>query len=290
MRPRLILNADDFGLTRGVNLAIAELFQAGALSSATLMGTGEAFDHAVAIAKQLPGLGVGCHVVLVDGHPLVAPEKIPTLVGSDRESLRSSLGAFSRAALLGKLDAADIEREAGAQISRLLDCGIKLTHLDTHKHTHIFPVVLRPLLRVAARFGIAAIRNPFEQTWSLRIGRGRRLRRLQIRLLGLSERSFHKQVQKYAGRIRTTDGAIGISATGDLDAETLTSLLNHLPAGTWEFVCHPGLCDQDLKNTTTRLLEQREIERKALLGVAWQAADEKDFELISFLALGAGTL
>ena len=284
MTSRLIVNADDFGLTRGVNRAIAELYRAGALSSATLMANGDAFADAVTIAQELPGLGVGCHVVLTDGRPLCSPEQIPTLLGPDRRSLRPSLSGFARSALLGRLDEADIEREASAQVMRLLEGGIRPTHLDSHKHTHMFPVVLRALLRVAERFQIAAIRNPFEQRWSLHFGRGRVLRRLQIQVLGLLEQSFHARLRTHDGRIRTTRGAVGVSATGDLDEATLASLLAKLPQGTWELVCHPGFCDGDLERTTTRLKSEREVEREALLRLIPRALKERVTELVSFAA------
>lgn len=286
MPPRLILNADDFGLTPGVNRAVAELHRAGVLTSATLMANSVAFADAVAIARSLPSLGVGCHVVLTDGVPLSAPSSIPSLLGPDRRSFRAPLSAFARAALLSRLDPAEIELEATAQISRLLDAGIRPTHLDTHKHTHLFPQVLGPLLRVAERLGIPAIRNPFEQPWSLDLGRGRILRRLQIRLLGLLEASFHRQPQIRSGIVRTTSGSLGVSATGDLDAATLSQLLAHLPAGTWEFVCHPGYSDPDLDRITTRLRHQRDIEREALLSVLPPALQSSSApELISFAAL-----
>ena len=285
MTSRLIINADDFGLTRGVNRAIAELFRAGALSSATLMANGEAFADAVSLARELPGLGVGCHVVLTDGRPLSRPEEIPTLLGPDRRLLRPSLAAFARSALLGSLNQAEIEHEASAQVSRLLESGIRPTHLDSHKHTHMFPVVLRALLRVADRFSVPALRNPFEQSWSLHLGRGRPLRRLQIRLLGLFEQNFHAQLQQYGGRIQTTSGAIGVSATGDLDEATLALVVDDLPSGTWEFVCHPGFCDHDLESVRTRLQGERDVERAALAKIIPRSVHEGTFELASFAAL-----
>ncbi len=290
MTSRLIVNADDFGLTRGVNRAIAELYRAGALSSATLMANGDAFADAVTLARELPGLGVGCHIVLTDGQPLSPPEQIRTLLGPDRRSLRPSFSAFTQSVLLGQLDEADIEHEASAQVTRLLESGLRPTHLDSHKHTHMFPVVLRALLRVAERFRIPAIRNPFEQRWSLHLGRGRVLRRLQIRLLGFMEPGFHTQLRRHGGRIQTTRGAIGVSATGDLDAATLAFLLAKLPSGTWELVCHPGFCDDDLRRTTTRLRREREVEREALLTLVPRAVDEGAVGLISFAALGDASI
>src|ERR1700692_4692172 len=115
MAPRLIINADDFGLTTGINRAIAELHQARALTSATLMATGPAFSDAVSVALANPTLGVGCHIVLTDGIPVSPPETIPTLLGPDRKTFRPSLLDFIQALLRGSIREDDIEREALAQ-------------------------------------------------------------------------------------------------------------------------------------------------------------------------------
>src|ERR1700744_6112728 len=95
MLPRLIINADDFGLTRGVNRAIAELHDAGVITSATLMANGAAFDDAVATARARPTLAIGCHIVLVDGTPVSDPATIPTLLGPDRRTFHNSLAKFA---------------------------------------------------------------------------------------------------------------------------------------------------------------------------------------------------
>src|SRR5580700_3592010 len=103
MAPRLIINADDFGLTPGINRAIEELHQAKVLTSATLMATGPAFDHAVAIAHANPTLGVGCHIVLFVVKATAPPERIPTIIGPDRKTFRPSLIDFVQALLLGNI-------------------------------------------------------------------------------------------------------------------------------------------------------------------------------------------
>jgi len=266
MPPHLIINADDFGLTPGINRAIAELHQAHALTSATLMATGPAFDDAVATAHANPTLGVGCHVVLTDGVPASPPDTIPTLLGPDGKSFRPSLLNFVQALLRGQIHEEDIEREALAQIQKLQRAGIPITHLDTHKHTHLFPAVTRPLLRVAERTSIHAIRNPFEQRWSLSLGHGNRLRRFQIKLLSRLHKKFEAHPQLRTASILTTDGTIGISATGRLNQPTLHEILQSLPnTGTYELCCHPGYNDTDLDRVTTRLRTHRDIERKALL-------------------------
>ncbi len=282
MAARLILNADDFGLTRGINRAIAELHAAGALTSATLMANGPAFDDAVAIARAQPTLGVGCHIVLTDGTPLSPPETIPTLIGPDGKDFRPSLGRFFRDAMRGKISEADIAREATAQIQRLQQAGITITHLDTHKHTHILPAVTRPLLAVAERAGIRAIRNPFEQSWSLRIGRSNRMRIAQVTLMKLLRPSFLRYPQIVSGAVRTTNGTIGVSATGRLDAMALRKALDNLPAGTWEVVCHPGYNDADLDAVTTRLRDSRDIERLALLEIFTNNSHPSAPELIHY--------
>jgi chitin disaccharide deacetylase len=266
MATRLIINADDFGLTKGVNRAVAELHSAHALSSATLMATGLAFDDAVAVALANPALGVGCHVVLTDGVPVCDPRSIPTLIGADGRSFRPSLVDFIRALLRGRIREEEIEREALAQVQKLQQAGIAVTHLDTHKHAHLFPAVTRPLLRVAAHASVGAIRNPFERGRSLTLRHGSRLRRFQVKLLGGLQTRFERQPQIRNGQVLTTDGTIGISATGRLVADTLREILEALPAeGSFELCCHPGYNDKDLDSVTTRLRGHRDVERVALL-------------------------
>src|SRR6267154_351134 len=266
MPPQLIINADDFGLTPGVNRAIAELHQAKALTSATLMATGAAFEDAVAIAHANPALGVGCHIVLTDGTPVSPPKSIPTLIGSDGKNFRPSLIDFIQALLRGAIRQDDIEREAVAQVQKLQCAGINVTHLDTHKHTHLFPAVARPLLRIAELCSVSAIRHPFEQAWSLALGHGNRIRRLQVKLLGNLKTRFERQPQVHDTHVLTTDGTIGISATGNLYGETLHQILHAMPAeGAFELCCHPGYNDRDLDRITTRLRAHRDIERNALL-------------------------
>jgi predicted glycoside hydrolase/deacetylase ChbG (UPF0249 family) len=266
---RLIINADDFGLTGGVNQAILELNAAQVLPSATLMATGAAFRGAVHAAFQQPSLGIGCHIVLVDGQSELHHSQLPTLAPGGQ--LRSSLNAFTLDLFAGRIAAQEIETEAVAQIRKVQSAGITVTHLDTHKHTHMFPQVLRPLIRAAQACGVPAIRNPFEPSWSLRLTRGApAARRLQVRTLRLFRRSFLRSIHR-AG-LRTTDGALGVLATGTFDAEYVLRLLRKMPAGTWELVCHPGYIDDALRQANTRLIDTREAERTALLSAFQQPA------------------
>jgi predicted glycoside hydrolase/deacetylase ChbG (UPF0249 family) len=267
MAARLILNADDFGLTRGINRAVGELHAAGALTSATLMATGPAFDDAVDVAHAHPGLGVGCHIVLIDGVPAAPLEKIPSLLGPDGKTFRPTLSSFLLDLTRGNIDEGHVLIECLFQIDRLQRAGISVTHLDTHKHTHIWPAIARPLLHAAERTGIPAVRNPFERDWSVSLGAGSLSRTIQLRLIQYLRPRFLALPQIASGLVRTTDGTLGIAATGNLNAATIVSMLAAMPEGTWELCCHPGHNDTDLDAIVTRLRVHRDTERRALLDI-----------------------
>ena len=284
MTTGLIVNADDFGLTSGVNRAIIELHAAGVLTSATLMARAAATDKAIEIAKATPSLGVGCHLVLVDGEPVRSAEKDIPAISDGKQHFLPKLGQFL--ARIHTRSVADVQREiemeARAQLELLLSRGVRLTHIDTHKHTHMFPRVLRPVLRAAGSCGIRAVRNPFEPAWSVRSTPSAPLtRRQQVRLLRLLERRFRRIVAEEG--FVTTEGAIGVLATGTLDAGSVAALVRAMPQDgkIYELVTHPGYNDADLARVSTRLRQSRETEREALLGL--RAAP--NLELISFAGL-----
>ncbi len=277
---RLIVNSDDFGLTAGVNRAVDELAAAGALCSATLMANGPAFEDALHVARRSRStLSVGCHVVLVDGTGCAPTSSIPTLA-DENGKLRDSLIAFVLDLQRGRILEEEIEAEARAQIGRLQAAGLAVTHVDTHKHTHLFPRVARPLMRAAVACGVRGIRNPFEQAWSASLSRGALLRRLEVAALRQFQGTFQQLLR--ASGLRSTDGSIGVSATGSLDAAMLQRLLEHATSGTWELVCHPGYNDAELSLVSTRLRGTRDIEREALLKQVPAAVASGQVELINF--------
>jgi len=289
MASRLIINADDFGLTSGVNRAIAELHRSKALTSATLMATGSAFDDAIAIAHANPTLGVGCHLVFTDGTPVSPPDTIPTLIGADGKSFRPSLLDFVQALLRGAIREDDIEREALAQIQKLQRSGIDITHVDTHKHTHLFPAVARPLLRVLEHTSITAIRNPFEPAFTQQLAHAGLKRRMQLALLNRLRPGFNRLNKLHLAHVHTTDGTLGVSATGNLTRTTLSQILSTLPeSGTFELVCHPGYNDADLDRIPTRLRTHREVEMQALLTIIPSMSQPNAPKLIHYGSLGNG--
>lgn len=265
---RLIINADDFGVTPGVNRSILELGSQGVITSTTLMASAGWTEEAASAVLGESRIGVGCHVVLIDGTPVLPPARIPSLLDphADMPRFRPTLGAFVRDLLRGRIREADIEAEAVAQIRRLQQLDIAVTHVDTHKHTHMFPRVLRPLLRAAVLCNVACIRNPFEPEWSVAATQGAPfLRRIQVKAMR-TQRSYFLEATEHIG-ITTTGGALGVLATGSLDSRTLRSLIAAMPAGTWELVCHPGHEDEALRATGTRLLRSRVIEYESLAEV-----------------------
>ena len=279
--PRLIVNADDFGLAPGVNRAVLELHAAEVLTSATMMAQSAATEEAVRMALAMPTLGVGCHVVLVDGTPVSPRTSIRSLVDRNTGLFHSSPGSFLKRLYTARIRSSEVESEAAAQIELLQSYGLRLTHVDTHKHMHMFPLVLRPVLRAAKAAGIRAIRNPFETVWSLNAtANAPEMRRAEIVFLRRFEAKFRRIVEKEG--FATTDGAIGILATGSVNIATVNALITAMPEGTYEFVSHPGYRDEQLARSNTRLLESREIERNALVAIK----DYRGIDLISFANLG----
>jgi hopanoid biosynthesis associated protein HpnK len=274
---RLIVNADDFGLTPGVNRAIIELHRAGVLTSTTLMARAAATDEAIELARCTPSLGVGCHVLLVDGDPVLPPTRIPTLVNQKSGSFPPALTTFLARLFTGRIRSAEIQAEAAAQIALLQTRGLRLTHIDTHKHTHMFPAVLRPILRAARAAGIHAVRNPFEPVWAVRATAGASwARAAEVNVLRKLQAACRRTIAEEG--FSTTDGTIAVVGTGILNAATARALLSQLPPGTWELVTHPGYNDADLDKVRTRLRASRDIEREALHAI-------KEFpaiELISY--------
>ena len=288
---RLIVNADDFGFTAGVNRAIVEAHTRGIVTSSTLMANGRAFEDAVRLAKTMPQLSVGSHVVLIDGAPVLDAKRLPSITSESPSGsrFRDGLKSFAVRALAGRLNPDEIEAEASAQIRKLQAAGIRVSHVDTHKHTHLFPAVLRPLLQAARTCGVRAIRNPFGPRTPLKSSElltrpNLWTRYAQVRVLRTLAAKFRNAVKREG--ILTPDGTLGIVVTGALDERLFHAIANAIPEGTWEFVCHPGYNDDDLKSAKTRLRESRETELRVLtLPEAKQLLLSHQIELISYRGL-----
>ena len=293
---RLIINADDFGLTPGVNRAIAEAQEQGIVTSATLMANSRAFDEAAALSRSLAArqarFSVGCHVVLLDGEPVLPPDRVASLLQPGAQNgnhFRDKLNDFVVASFRGKLQPDQIEAEATAQMQRLQAAGVAPSHFDSHKHAHMFPAVLRPLLRAAQACGVPAVRNPFGQVWPLPFGDLLRQRKLWTRFAELNvlhnfASKFRREVEAHG--LRTTDGSVAVLVTGSLDLKLFAKIMDRLPEGTWEFVCHPGYNDADLDQVRTRLRQSRVEELKLMTSPeAREILQQREIELISYREL-----
>jgi len=283
------VNADDFGFTSGVNRAIVEAHTRGVVTSSTLMANGPAFAEAVLLAKSSPRLSVGCHVVLIDGEPVVNSQQLPSLTTrsiTTQGHFRDGLKTFAVRAIAGRMKAEEITTEATAQIRRIQAAGISVSHVDTHKHTHLFPKILRPVLRAAAECGVRAVRNPFGPRMPLRSSQLLRrpnlwTRYAEVRVLSRFAGKFREAVDREG--FATPDGTLGIEVTGTLDETLFHAIAQSIPEGTWEFVCHPGYNDADLQAASTRLRESRETELRALtLPAAREVLVQQQIQLISY--------
>ena len=261
----LIVNADDLGWTVGVNRGIAEAHRNGIVTSASLLANGKAFEDAANIAQALPALGVGVHLNLSDGAPMARATAVPSLVGERDEMYAGPEQLMVRKAR-GKLNLLDVEREWDAQIERIRSAGIVPTHLDGHKHVHMLPGLFPIALKLAKKHSIAAIRISHEAS-GLRaaLSGGNDSHASMVLKQGVQARVlkfFARDARALAERagIEIVDYFCGIAQTGAFTKEGVLHLLDKLPEGTTELMCHPGYADGDLAKTPTRLQESRASE------------------------------
>jgi predicted glycoside hydrolase/deacetylase ChbG (UPF0249 family) len=255
----LITNADDFGYTRDVNEGIVHAHRAGILTATTLMATGAEFDHAVALARENPSLDIGVHLVLVgsDGFPATVSQLIQQIA-------RRRIHIYD---------------ELVAQVRKVRSAGLRPSHLDTHKHTHLLPPVLNAVARIASEFQIPWVRRPFDLP--LHAGGGPWRRRAISKALGFARNGFHRVLTSYG--CRTTDHFAGFQMTGHYDAAELARLIRNLPEGSTEFMCHPGFCTAELQSARTRLKESRRRELDALTSAqVRQAIEESEVKLARY--------
>ena len=230
---RLIINADDFGFTRDVNEGIVHAHRDGILTSTTLMANGDAFDDAVRLAKETPTLDIGAHLVLVQGNSLLDGRPLP-------ETPRQLLGILAKRGL-------NVYAELKAQIERIRAAGLPISHLDSHKHTHLVPSVFRAVVKLAYEFGIPWVRLPLDTT--VRLGKP----------LTAAGNLYYRRLTR-GTNVQFTDHFLGFHLTGSLSEATMADALNQIEDGVTEFMCHPGYLGNELKNAHTRLKESRLIE------------------------------
>jgi chitin disaccharide deacetylase len=260
MKISAILNADDFGLSPGINRGIVEAYQGGILTSASLMAVGDAFDEAVTLAHEHPGLSLGVHLTLVEGKPVLPPEKVPSLVARDGH-FNESLGTFLLKWLTGRIRMKEVQREFAAQIEKALDHHLRIDKLDSHMHVHLLPGIFQAMLGIAMRYRIRAIRLPREHI--IRWGD-------HPPIVGLWRRAILTSLAALRGRHLAAAGLFhstrfgGSAESGHMTEEKLIRLLRGLQPGVTEVMLHPGYRDNIVSGWPMSRQYEREPELRAL--------------------------
>ena len=232
----MIVTADDFGLSVGINEAVEQAHREGVLSTASLMVAGPAAADAVARARRLPGLHVGLHLVVIEGPAVLRHDRIPLLVdGAGRfpsDQLALGLRYFFRPGVRRQL-----AREIEAQFAAFAATGLALDHVNAHKHMHLHPTVGRMLIRAGLRHGLRSLRIPCEPPAPLRESDGT-VDTAGAAALRLWTRLLRAQARR-AG-LATNDWCFGLAWSGDMSAARVTRLAGCLPAGLSEIYFHPA--------------------------------------------------
>jgi hopanoid biosynthesis associated protein HpnK len=236
---RLIVTGDDFGLAVPVNEAIEQAHREGILTAASLMVSGAAAADAVERARRLPTLRVGLHVVLVEGRPVLPPERIPALVDAAGE-LRTDLVRAGFAFFFLPGARRQLEAEIRAQFEAFRATGLALDHVNAHNHMHLHPTVLRLLIAVGRDHGLGAVRVPYEPFLaSWRAARTAPLRRmLNWALLGPWVVLLRRRLAR-AG-LKSNEYTFGLHDTGKMDTVLLARFVDRLPDGVTEIYLHPA--------------------------------------------------
>ncbi|MBK7642703.1 MAG: ChbG/HpnK family deacetylase [Planctomycetes bacterium] len=279
--PLLIVNADDLGMSAGVNAAIFEAHERGILTSTSLMAGGEAFDEALEGLRARPRLRCGVHLVLHDELALASHERVPHLAGADGRM--RPLRPTALALLFGRIPAAEIEAEYRAQIEKVLAAGVRPTHLDSHCHLAGFPRAGAVLHRLGREYGIPCARRP--ELGSLADFRGSPPSRYPIALL-IS--TLHKLTRmRLEAPLRMPARFVGLVKSGAVERDWLVGALAGLPRGrVSELMVHPGdgSGPGDPYGDHGPAMRKRELE--ALVSPEVRAAVERHgIELVSYAEL-----
>lgn len=238
MEKRLIINADDFGLSANVNAAIAQSHSQGVLTSATLMANMPGAEDAVRMTKQMRGLGVGVHLNLIEGKPISKEKLVRCLLNEEGEFAFTPARLAMMSLTSSKVRLA-IQIEMASQLQWVIDHNIRPTHIDSHKHVHSFPLIYPTVCGLAKLFDIEAVRWTYEPVavsnlpWPLPSEGGKKKANL-IRKMARINRIQSSKLLK-------TDGLLGIAHCGKISLNYIKDLCLYNPLAVAELMTHPGL-------------------------------------------------
>ena len=242
----LVINADDFGRNDAVNAAVVESFRRGIVTSTSIVATGPAFDQAVALKRELPELGVGIHLAATEYIPALPPTKIASLVGPDGRFYPRS-EQFRRMALHVRMRE-DLLLEWDAQISKVADAGIELSHIDGHGHCHAHPAAAGVVLELAQRYGIKNVRLPVEPIW-WKPGLA-----LSSRFVAKTGLNLASQMARavWQGKLRFLDSFYGFSHGGQITKEVIRQVATSMQPGISELMVHVATSKDQLPGYRTK--------------------------------------
>ena len=268
---RLIINADDYGLSRGVTTGIIEAAESGVVTSASMMVNLPGFNDAVARAQSRPSLSLGLHLNLTTGKPLTAAPSLTRRTSG----LFYPLPLLLARASLGRIKSSEVERECAAQLDRMIEVGISPTHLDSHRHVHVHPALWPAVLRAATSRGVSNVRVPTEP---LRINAGDWKATLKKTGLLMFSRTLRGRAD-YSG----TKHFFGLSLQGGRSfAARLFALVPMLPEGTTELMTHPGYSDPGLSEHDGYTWQREEELRVLCSRELRDLLQRHEIELVSF--------
>lgn len=279
---RLIVNADDFGLTNGINQAVLKGFKEGILTSATLMVNTPAFHEAVSIARDNPGLGVGIHLNILRGKPILPSERVPTLVDRNGFFLKN-VSLIGSKWILGRTNPQEVKEEFSAQIERALEAGVEVSHLDSERHLH--NIFIGPAIDAGRRFGIRKMRLSGENIFLVPSTFLKR-QFLKVCLLSVIA-SINKSILR-KNSVSHPDHFFGSGSSGEMTISRFERIISKLPEGTSEIMCHPGYVASEIETLkdefgTFDLFPLRDNELKALLSPRIRESIKRaGIELISY--------
>jgi len=279
----VIINADDFGLTSGINRGIVQAHQNGVLTSASLMANMPGFDEAVLLAKGNPSLGVGVHLNLIRGRSILPKKEIPSLVDDDNRFSQSGLSLLS-GIITKRIKLNDIKKELEAQVNKVIDAGIEPSHLDGEKHSHLLPGIADITANLAKAKGIKCIRLINER---ITVFNNQACKCLILNALSKKIAALVKR-----NDLITTDRFFGVVNTGSMDARAYIEIFNNLSGGSYELMSHPGYVDEELSMLSQEsggyfINKYREIELNALLDPRLKKiAKDLGIQFINFHDLG----
>jgi len=240
----LIVNADDFGISEKVNEGIFLAHTKGILTSTSLIANGIAFNHALNVYKATPTISVGVHLTLVEEKPLSNPRQIKSLIGKNGKFHHSATN-FAKKYVLGHICFKEVYQELEAQILKINDSGLPISHLDSHQHVHMLPKIFSISTQLAKKYKIPAIRMPYEKPHSFMV---KRLTMLE-RFLQLLVLNFFCRLNKI-NDLEFPNHFFGFFYSGNLNYKHLQTTLRKLPSnGLCEIICHPGIYDPDNRYT-----------------------------------------